>query len=129
MANECIPLYRPGGDVTCVATAAVTGKTFVDLSTAPSPALASGGNLRVTTATAAGNSFGVAAYDAASGARVPVIRNKGAVVPVTAGGTIAAGAEVEVGATGRAVTIAAGRARGRALEAATTGNDVFIELY
>jgi hypothetical protein len=85
--------------------------------------------IKVATATAAGLSFGVAAYDAASGARVPVIRGKGSIVPVTAGGTIAFGAEVEVGTGGKAVTIASGKARGRAVEAGTNGNDVMIELY
>lgn len=129
MANECTPLFRPGADVTCLTTGAVTGKTFVDVSGAASPALASGGNVRVATATAAGLSFGVAAYDAASGARVPVVRGKGSIVPVTAGGTIAAGAEVEVGSGGKAVTIASGKARGRALEAGTNNADIFVELY
>ena len=129
MANECIPLFRPGADITCLTTAAVVGKTFVDISAAPSPVLASGGLIKVVTATAAGLSFGVASYDAASGARVPVIRGKGSIVPVTAGGTIAVGAEVEIGSAGKAVTIASGKARGRALEAGTNGNDLFIELY
>lgn len=126
MANECTPLFRPGADVTGLTTGAVTGKTFVDISATRD---ATTGLIKVATATAAGLTFGVAAYDAASGARVPVIRGKGSIVPVTAGGTIAAGAEVEVGSSGRAVTIASGKARGRAVEAGTSGNDVFVELY
>lgn len=126
MANECTPLFRPGADITCLTTGAVTGKTFVDISAARD---ATTGLIKVATATAAGLSFGVAAYDAGSGARVPVIRGKGSVVPVTAGGTIAAGAEVEVGTAGKAVTIASGKARGRAVEAGTNNNDVLIELY
>lgn len=126
MANECTPLFRPGADVTCLTTGAVTGKTFVDISAARD---ASTGLIKVATATAAGLKFGVAAYDAASGARVPVVRGKGSIVPVTAGGTIAAGAEVEVGSSGKAVTIASGKAVGRTIEAATNSNDVFIELY
>lgn len=126
MANECIPLFRPGQDITGQTTTAVTGKTFVDITATRD---ATTGLIKVGTATAAGLSFGVAAYDAASGGRVAIVRGKGAIVPVTAGGTIAAGAEVEVGATGRAVTKAAGIARGRAVEAGTSGNDVFIELY
>lgn len=32
MANEAIPLYRPGADVSATPTAAVKGKTFVDAS-------------------------------------------------------------------------------------------------
>jgi hypothetical protein len=124
MANECIPLYRPGLDITAVTTGAVTGKTFVDYSAALTTGLVS-----VNTATAAGKVAGVAAYDAASGARVAVIRGKGQIVPVTAGGTIAALAEVEVGASGRPVTYSAGVKVGRALSAGTSGNEMFIELY
>jgi hypothetical protein len=126
VANECTPLFRPGADITCLTTGAVTGKTFVDISATRDT---TEGLIKVATATAAGLSFGVAAYDAASGARVPVVRGKGSIVPVTAGGTIAFGAEVEVGSSGRAVTIASGKARGRAVEAGTNGNDVMIELY
>ena len=124
MANECIPLYRPGADVTCVTTGAVTGKTFV----AQSAALTTG-LISVATATAAGAVFGVAAYDAASGARVAVIRGTKEIVPVTAGGTIAYGAEVEVGTGGKAVTIASGIAVGRAVSAGTNNNDVYVSLY
>ncbi|OBK92382.1 hypothetical protein A5646_03515 [Mycobacterium sp. 1245499.0] len=124
MANECIPHYRPGADITAVTTAAVTGKTFVDLSAALTTGLPS-----VATATAAGLSVGVAAKDAASGARVAVIRGRGTILPVTAGGTIAYGAEVEIGSGGKAVTLASGKARGRAWSAGTANNDVIIELY
>lgn len=127
MANESIPLYVPGSDLTAKAGGAITGKTFVDITAAVN---ASAGTLAtVQTATAAGLSVGVASRDTASGAVLHVLRDKGSVVPVTAGGTIAVGAEVEVGANGRAVTLASGKARGRAWSAGTSGNDVFIELY
>ena len=127
MANECIPAYRPGQDVTATAGAAITGKTFVDVSGALG--VAAGTPIAVVTATAAGLSVGVASRDTASGAKLQVIRGKGSIVPVTAGGTIALGAEVEVGASGRAVALASGKARGRAWSAGTSGTDVFIELY
>ena len=127
MANETIPLYRPGDDVTATASGSITGKTFVDISAGVNAA--TGTTLTVVTATAAGATVGVASRDTASGAKLHVLRGKGSVVPVTAGGTIAAGAEVEVGASGRAVTLASGKARGRAWSAGTSGNDVFIELY
>ncbi len=126
MANECIPLFKPGQDITCLTTGAVTGCTFVDISAARDTAT---GLIKVATATAAGLSFGVASYDAASGKRVPVIRGKGSIVPVLCGGTIAAGAEVEIGSGGKAVTIASGKARGRAVEAGSNNNVSFIELY
>jgi len=127
MANESIPLYRPGADLTAKAGGAITGKTFVNISAAvDAPA---GVPATVVTATAAGLTVGVASRDTASGAVLHVLREPGSIVPVTAGGTITVGAEVEVGANGRAVVLASGRARGRAWSAGTTGNDVFIELY
>lgn len=125
MANECIPLYRPGQDITAVTTGAVVGKTFVDYSAAMTTGLPS-----VNTATAAGKVAGVAAYDAASGARVAVIRGKGQIVPVTSGAAITALAEVEVGTAGKAVAFSAGVKVGRALSAAAGANaQVFVELY
>lgn len=129
MANECIPLYSPGTEIPCQASAAVTGKRFVHVSGAASPALTAGGNIPVAHATAAGAVTGVSAYDAASGAKLSVIRGSGIVVPVTAGGTIAVGAQVEVGTSGQGVTNSAGRAVGIALSAATSGNDFFCQLY
>lgn len=125
MANECIPLYRPGQDVTATAGAAITGKTFVDWSVGITTGLGT-----VVTATAAGKVAGVAAYDAASGARVAVIRGKGQIVPVTAGtGGVTALAEVEVGTGGKVVPSASGVKVGRALSTATANNDALVELY
>jgi hypothetical protein len=128
MANECIPLFRPGADVTCQTTGAVVGKTFVDISATRD---ATTGLIKVATAAASttNKAFGVATFDAASGGRVTVIKGPGQILPVTAGGAIAFNAEVEVGASGRAVTRTTGRAVGRAVEAGTNGNDVFIELF
>lgn len=125
MANECIPLYRPGHDLTAVTTGAVTGKTFVDYSAGITTGLPS-----VNTATAAGKVAGVAAFDAASGARVAFMRGKGMVVPMTCGaGGVTALAEVEVGANGRPVTAASGVKVGRALSTAAAGAEILIELY
>lgn len=125
MANECIPLYRPGHDLTAVTTGAVTGKTFVDYSAGITTGLPS-----VNTATAAGKVAGVAAFDAASGARVSFMRGKGMVVPMTCGaGGVTALAEVEVGANGRPVTFSAGVKVGRALSTAAAGAEILIELY
>lgn len=126
MANECIPLFRPGADITCLTTGAVTGKTFVDVSATRD---ATTGLIKVATAAAGAKAFGVAAYDAASGARVPVISGPGQIVPVTARATIAFGAEVEVGGTGGVITLATGKAVGKAVEAGTNGNDILVELY
>ena len=59
--------------------------------------------------------LGVAAYDVASGARVPVIVGPGHVVPVTCGAAVTAGSEVEANASGQAITKSAGVALGLAL--------------
>lgn len=128
MTNESIPAYRPGADVTVIVGAGgVTGKTFVNISAALD--VAAGTPATAVTATAAGLTIGVASRDAAAGSKVGIIRGPGIIVPVTAGGTIAVGTEVEVGSNGRAVAFSAGVKRGRAWSAGTSGNDVFIELY
>jgi hypothetical protein len=77
-------------------------------------------------ATAAGNAVGVAATNAAIGELCPVDVLGTAVV--TAGGAIAKGAHVEVGATGKAVTLASGKAVAVALEAAAADGDS-IEVF
>lgn len=123
MANELIPYYEPGKDITCQATAAVTGKRFV----AVSGNRQTDGSISAAHATAAGAILGVAKYDAASGAKFGVAR--GGIVPVTAGGTIAAGAQVEVGSNGQAVTLASGKAVGYCVNGATSSNDAQIALY
>ena len=128
MANECVPLFKPGQDISATASAAVTGKRFVAWtgyfststpSTLPTAAHA-GAGLAVA---------GVAVYDAASGSRFAITRGKGAIVPVTAGAAITAGAEVEVGTAGKAITKASGIAVGKAMQTGVTDTDCFIELY
>lgn len=124
MANECAPLFRPGKDVTILATAAITGKTFVAVSATRDTTT---GLIKAATATGAAHIFGVASADIASGATGTILR--GGIVPVTAGGSISAGAQVEVGSSGKAVTIASGKAVGIAVEDGTNNNPVFIALY
>lgn len=133
MAAECIPYKKPGEDITAKAGAAITGKRFV----LPSANRTGGGGGGLSTAldnvyvvqhaTAAGAALGVSAQTAASGSLVGVIC--GGIVPVTAGGTIDAGDEVEVGAAGVAVTLASGKAVGICMTGATNGNDAEIYLY
>jgi Uncharacterized conserved protein (DUF2190) len=125
MANECIPFKQPGGEITATTSAAVTGKRFVAIT----GNLQADGSLTVAHATAAGRIVGVSKYDAASGAKVGVIRASKTVLPVTAAGTIAAGAEVEVGANGQAVTKAAGVAVGYVESGVTSGQDARVVLY
>jgi hypothetical protein len=118
-------VYDPGQTITGQATAAVTAKRFL----AVSGSRAAGGNVSVAPATAAGRTCGVAGNDAAIGELVRVVRGNSRVVKVTASGAIAAGAEVEVGAAGQAVTKAAGVAVGYAITAAASGADAEISLY
>lgn len=128
MANEAVPLYRPGADLPCVTTATVTGKTFVNVS-ATRPA---GGLVQVAPAGAGVAALGVAKYDAthvSGGTPVGVITGPGTIVFVTAGASVSAGAEVEVGSGGKAITLASGKAVGKALEDGTNNNDMLIRLY
>lgn len=107
LANVCNP-YHVTGDVSFRANGAVTGKRFVKalanrtggpgLSTDPE-------NLwEIGHATANGPAAGVARYDVADNEAGSLIGVPGAVVPVTADGAIAAGAQVVVGTAGKAKT-------------------------
>lgn len=130
-ANECIPYYKPGADITAVPTAAVTGKRFVVISAnrAAGPALnasTGGGNIQVAPAGAGARAIGVAARDQVVGKHVRVIRE--GVVPVTAGAVITAGQEVESNAAGQAVPLATGKSLGVALSGAASGADAQIAL-
>jgi hypothetical protein len=117
-----INIYSPGQDVTGQASATLTAKRAVKIS-----GNRTGGNVAVAPADAAGRIFGIAKDDTASGDLVSVAR--AGVVKVTAGGSIAAFAEVEVGTAGKVITKASGVAIGYALTAATTDTDAEISLY
>jgi hypothetical protein len=131
--NAISPLYKPGGTLTGHATAAITGGRFVSVSAAPAsgPALntaTDGSNVKITTTGAGAKADGVAGYDAAAAAdKIPF--HLDGVVPVTAGGTVTAGQEVESDAQGRAITLASGKACGKAFTSATVGNPVYVRLY
>jgi hypothetical protein len=134
-ANECIPYFDAGEDISAEAEAAVTGKRFVDISDPQDgPAnmgldtTASGGLIQVSHAAAGGKVLGVASYDAAAGGRLYVIRGK-KVLPVKAGANITAGNAVEVGTNGQAIPLASGIAVGIAVDSASSGADCPIALY
>lgn len=127
VVNECIPFKRPGEDVTCTPSTAVTGKKFVAISGNKN----ADGTYTIAPPAAAGRVFGVAAYNAAIGAKVPVIRGTGEIVPVTCVANIAAFEEVMVDNTG-AVTPLTGVGAvpvGFAVTGATSGGDAQISLY
>lgn len=129
MANECIPLFRPGADVTGQTSAAVTGKRVLRLSATrdATTGLVVVANVTVVTQ----RPFGVAAYDAPFPGRVPIIKGKGAIVPITAGAAIAFDTEVEADTSGRVITSGGVNPKvGRTVELASgAGVDVFVELY
>jgi len=129
MANESIPLFRPGQDISATASAAVTGKRFVAWTGGLLPLTSPKTLPTAAHATAAGAIAGVSSYDAASGSRFAVQRGKGLVVTVTAAGNFAALSEVEVGANGKAAVFGSGVKVGKALSAGSTDTDCFVELY
>jgi Uncharacterized conserved protein (DUF2190) len=135
---ESIPYYEPGRALSCFATAAITGKTFVKLSgvARPGPELntdTTGGTIRVAPQGAsvpARTCFGVAAYDAAINTMVKVWRGSGWIVPVTAAASLTAGTEVMSDATGKAVAVAGGAAPiGVLVDDVASGGDAQVALY
>lgn len=129
--NEAIAYFDPGDDLTGQASAPVTGKRFVVPSGAKqvaSQALANdtlGGNIPVAHAGAGVKPLGVSTYDALAGEKVPVMRGH-KVVPVEAGAAMTAGQEVQSDATGRAITLAAGRPAGMVLNSPTAAGQTAI---
>lgn len=108
MSRQKIPLLS----LAVVATAAITANRFV----APTG----------VHATAAGRALGVATEDAAIGDAVAV--DVIGTTTVEASAAIAAGAQIEVAANGKAATLDAGVAVGRALEAAGADGDMIEVL-
>lgn len=130
MANDLIPFKEDAKRVTCTATAAVTGKTFVAI-TGDKQA---DGTYSVGPAGAGAKALGVAAWDAAAGKKVTVVViESGHIVPVRAGAALAANASVSSDATGQAVTAAGAagttqHALGLVVQGAAAGADAEILL-
>lgn len=93
---DYLPLFKPGQDITSTTSAAVTGGQLLAVS---------GSGTVAPTAGATAAWVGVAAYDAASGARVAI--HKGGVQRLTATGAIAAGDQVVSAANGTVATVPA----------------------
>lgn len=140
--NYCNPFYRPGDDITAVASAAVVGKRCVKISgnrqagpgsAGSSATSVTGGNIVVAHADAAGRIFGVSKYDAApsdvNGGQVGVIRGSKTVLPITCSATLTAFQEVEVTTNGMVGPKASGVAIGYAVTAAAANTDAQISLY
>jgi Uncharacterized conserved protein (DUF2190) len=153
VANECIPVYEDGDNLPCVATAAVTGKKCVQVSAtregtlqttyAPPPYVpdlgldttASGDRIKVSPPSGAGANggagkrvLGVAAWDAAIGQEVTVLRDK--VVPITVAAAVVAGQWVECTADGSVQPVNTGVAIGYCVRSqATIGQDAEILVF
>lgn len=123
MANENVGVYEPGRDISGRAKTAVVGKRFLAIA-----GDRDSGNISVGHATAGERACGVSKYDAAVGDIVGVARGNSRVTYVTAGGALAAGDDVEVGADGKAVKHESGVAVGYAVTAAASGADAEISL-
>jgi hypothetical protein len=125
--------FKETGNVSFRAAGAVTGKTFVSPSAdrTGGPGLSSDlANLYVFSTCPAGErAAGVAKYDVTDGNEGGVHGQPGMIVPVTAGATIAAGEEVQVGPAGAAIPLAAGIAVGLAMSGAAAAADAEIKLY
>jgi hypothetical protein len=110
-ANESIDLKSPGKDITCKASATVTGKRFLRFSGnrtgGGTAALGTDLNNVPQVAPCNGSTqvpVGVAAYDAANGSLVPLKSGSGRHVTVTAGAAVTAGVQVMADSVGKAIT-------------------------
>lgn len=133
MANDAQPFYEPATAITGHVGVTVTGKRFVKVSAdrQAGPALnasSTGGNIVVAPCGAGQKAIGVAAKDAAAGAKVGIwVQN--VVIPVKCGAVaLTAGVEVESDATGQAVVLASGKSLGVCIANCAIGDDAQILL-
>lgn len=121
---ESIPIHRPGEQITCHAGVAITGARFVALTGEPV-----GGNPSVGAPAAGARTFGVAARDAAAGAKCSVMGLDGQIVPVEAAVALAAGNLVTPTATGAAGVAAVGnQISGSVVQGAAAGAQALVRL-
>lgn len=113
---------EPGDATTCLAGAAIVYRRFVAVTTG-----GVGNHPRVIHATPAKVSYGVAHFGVPSGGQLSVLRM--GTVEVEAGAVLASGDEVEVGAAGVAVKLAAGRPVGVCTADTANGGGAPITLY
>lgn len=126
--NPAVPFWDEGNTFTGHASAAVTGKRFVNIS---GPRVEGNPAVAHAVGSATVKPVGVSAYDAAAGTKVTVYSGPGIVMPVTAGEAITAGAPVYSAADGRAVDtppVAGALIAGYALDDAADGDDAVIKL-
>jgi hypothetical protein len=132
MVNDATAYYRPGHDISCYATVPLTGKRLCAIvgNRQSGPLLSAtseGGLYQIGAPATGGRVFGVVARDCLAGEIVAVKRE--GILPVKAGASINAFAEVEVDANGQVIPKAAGIAIGYALTGCANGADAEIQLY
>lgn len=118
--NQVFEFYSDSDAITAIAAAPVTGGTFVKLAAGGAAQMP-----KVSTADAAAYTYGVAAYDAAAGEQVTILR-KG-VLGIIAGAAVTPG-PVQVGAGGKAVPHTAGILVGYAHADAAINTDAAVAL-
>lgn len=125
--------YHETGNVSFHAAGAVVGKTFVRVSADRTGGPGLSTDLEnawvMSTCGAGAKATGVAKYDVADQKSGGIHGQPGMIVPVTAGAAITAGQEVEVGAAGKAIPLASGKAVGQAMSGAASGADCPVKLY
>lgn len=138
-ANEAIPFYDDGDEITAEAAVGLTGKRFAVITGRASGKAAGTGIDRGLDTNAGGGNYianipgagvkavGVISYDVAAGEKVTLLKRK--ILPVVAGATVTVGSEVEVDTQGRVINLASGKAVGLALTGNTVGNDVEVLVY
>lgn len=119
--NPVFEYFNDSDRLTCVAGAAIVGKTFVKLAASSDPQ-----EPRVVPAAAGDRPFGVAQCDVKNGEPVTVYRR--GVVSVTAGAALAAGAVAVAGADGKAAASVDTNGYGTVLADAANGADAAVAL-
>lgn len=133
--GDVIPRYRPGNSVPGFATDQIVAGTFVKVTAEPTT---EGAYQLVTCAAgdAVGVVFGVAEQDAAATSvdahsvnRMVNVSRRGTIARVVAGGTIAAGNPVKVGANGKALAQGgSGNIVGYCVKGGANGDIVEVDL-
>lgn len=119
--NPVFEYFNDSDRLTCLAGAALTGKTLVKLAASKDPQCPS-----VVPCAAGDRPFGVAQCDKNNGEKVTVYRR--GVVSVTAGAAITAGQLITAGASAKAAASADNTGYGFALADAANGEDVAVAL-
>lgn len=112
------PTGKPNADVLKGRAVAVDAAASEQFQTEGLRTTAGTGAIPIKPAVAASRMLGVASDDVTVASKLLVTVYREGIVPAVAGAAIAAGAEVEVGAAGKFITLASGKAVGMAIKAA-----------